>query len=207
MDCGPPGSSLHGISQARILQWVAISFPRGSFWPRDLGCVSCIRQEDSLPLSHQGSPTETHRIKNKLEMHIKLILKFYLFIYRYLAVSALSCSKWDLLLQRASSIVAAHPDCACVCAQLLQSCPTPCDRMDCSCLLLCPWDSPGKNTGVGCHVLLQEISQPRDQTHVSCTAGGFFIPTEQPGKPMTISRYNLFDQQMDIRSMFSFQPW
>ena len=96
MDCGPPGSSLHGISQARILQWVAISFPRGSFWPRDLGCVSCIRQEDSLPLSHQGSPTETHRIKNKLEMHIKLILKFYLFIYRYLAVSALSCSTQDL---------------------------------------------------------------------------------------------------------------
>ena len=33
--------------------------------------------------------------------------------------------------------------------------------------LLCLWDSPGKNTGVGCHVLLQGIF-PRDQTHVSC---------------------------------------
>ena len=30
MDCSPPGSSVHGILQARILEWVAISFPRGS---------------------------------------------------------------------------------------------------------------------------------------------------------------------------------
>ena len=30
MDCGPPGSSIHGISQARILEWVAISFSRES---------------------------------------------------------------------------------------------------------------------------------------------------------------------------------
>ena len=30
MDCGPPGSSVHGILQARILEWVAISFSRGS---------------------------------------------------------------------------------------------------------------------------------------------------------------------------------
>ena len=31
----PPGSSVHGISQARILEWVATSFSRGSSWPRD----------------------------------------------------------------------------------------------------------------------------------------------------------------------------
>ena len=30
MDCSPPGSSVHGILQARILEWVAIPFPRGS---------------------------------------------------------------------------------------------------------------------------------------------------------------------------------
>ena len=43
--------------------------------------------------------------------------------------------------------------------------------------LLCLWDSPGENTGVGCHALLQEIFPPSDQTHVSCgswTAGRFF---------------------------------
>ena len=49
--------------------------------------------------------------------------------------------------------------------------------------LLGPWDSLGKNTGVGCHVLLQGISRPRDGTHVSClsrTAGRFFT-TATPG--------------------------
>ena len=35
MDCSPPGSSIHGTTQARILVWVAISFSRGSSWPCD----------------------------------------------------------------------------------------------------------------------------------------------------------------------------
>ena len=35
MDCSPPGSSVHGILQVRILEWVAISFSRGSSRPRD----------------------------------------------------------------------------------------------------------------------------------------------------------------------------
>ena len=41
MDCSLPGSSVHGIFQARILEWVAISFLRGSSWPRDWTWVSC----------------------------------------------------------------------------------------------------------------------------------------------------------------------
>ena len=40
MDYSPPGFSVHGISQTRILEWVAISFSRGSFWLRDRICVS-----------------------------------------------------------------------------------------------------------------------------------------------------------------------
>ena len=40
MDCSPPGSSVHGILQARILEWVAISFSRGSSQPRDRTQVS-----------------------------------------------------------------------------------------------------------------------------------------------------------------------
>ena len=40
MDCSLPGSSLHGILQARILKWVAISFSRLSSWPRDRTQVS-----------------------------------------------------------------------------------------------------------------------------------------------------------------------
>ena len=42
MDCGPPGFSIHGVFQARILAWVAISFSRGSSPPRDRTQVSCI---------------------------------------------------------------------------------------------------------------------------------------------------------------------
>ena len=41
-DCSPPGSSLHGILQAKVLEWGAISFSRGSSWPRDWTLVSCI---------------------------------------------------------------------------------------------------------------------------------------------------------------------
>ena len=58
MDCSPPGSSGHGIFQARILEWVVISFSRGSSWPRDQTWVSCIAgwlftlwaSWDSLPI-------------------------------------------------------------------------------------------------------------------------------------------------------------
>ena len=42
MDCNPQGSSVHGILQARILEWVAISSSRGSSQPRDRTQVSCI---------------------------------------------------------------------------------------------------------------------------------------------------------------------
>ena len=42
IDCSPPGSSLHWILQARILEWVAISFSRGSSQPRDRTQVSHI---------------------------------------------------------------------------------------------------------------------------------------------------------------------
>ena len=41
-DSSPPGSSVPGILQARILEWVAISFSRGSFQPRNRTLVSCI---------------------------------------------------------------------------------------------------------------------------------------------------------------------
>ena len=53
VDCSLPGSSIHGIFQARILEWVAISFSRRSSWPRDwtLRCRQML-----YCLSHQGSP-------------------------------------------------------------------------------------------------------------------------------------------------------
>ena len=42
LDHSPPGSSVHGILQARILEWVAISSSRGSSQQRDRNCISCI---------------------------------------------------------------------------------------------------------------------------------------------------------------------
>ena len=54
-DCNPPGSSVHGISQARTLKWVAISSSRRSSRPRDRNPVLGIGRMDSLPLSHLGS--------------------------------------------------------------------------------------------------------------------------------------------------------
>ena len=52
VDCSPPGFSVHGISQERILEWVAISFSRDP----TQGSNPCLLhwQADSLPLRHQG---------------------------------------------------------------------------------------------------------------------------------------------------------
>ena len=41
----PPGSSVHGILKAEILEWVVISSSRGSFWPRDRTHISCIGRQ------------------------------------------------------------------------------------------------------------------------------------------------------------------
>ena len=55
VDCSPPGSSVHGILQARILEWVAISFSRGSSHPRDRTHVSEL-QADALTSEPSGKP-------------------------------------------------------------------------------------------------------------------------------------------------------
>ena len=57
MDCSLPGSSVHGIFQARMLEWVAISL-QGIFPTQ--GSNPCLLhwQADSLPLSYQGSPLQ-----------------------------------------------------------------------------------------------------------------------------------------------------
>ena len=56
MNCSPPGSSIHGIFQARVLGWVAISFSRGSSPTQgsNLGLLYC--RQTLYHLSHQGRP-------------------------------------------------------------------------------------------------------------------------------------------------------
>ena len=60
---------------------------------------------------------------------------------------------WNVLKEQSASPLSI-PGCVC---KLLQSCPTLWDPWTVAPRLLCAWDSPGKNTGVGCHVLLQGI--------------------------------------------------
>ena len=53
MDCSLPGSSIHSIHQARIQEWVAISFSSGSSWPRDQIQVSCTAGRSLTNISKQ----------------------------------------------------------------------------------------------------------------------------------------------------------
>ena len=58
MDCSSPGSSVHGIFRARILEWVAISSSRGSSWSRyrtGLSCISCFGRQVLYHWCHLGS--------------------------------------------------------------------------------------------------------------------------------------------------------
>ena len=72
----PPGSSVHGISQARILKWVAIAFSRGSSWPSNWTKVSAL-QADSLPTEPPGKPMANLNsvLKNKKSRDITLPTK------------------------------------------------------------------------------------------------------------------------------------
>ena len=69
MDCSPPGSSVHGILQARIVEWVAISFSRESSQPRDethVSCITCITGRFFTP-EPPGSPEKFHTYINLKE--------------------------------------------------------------------------------------------------------------------------------------------
>ena len=59
MDCSPPASSVHGILQARILEWVAMPFSRGPSRPRDRTWVSCIASR-FFTTEPQGKPKCEH---------------------------------------------------------------------------------------------------------------------------------------------------
>ena len=59
------GSSVHGISQTRILEWVATPYFRGSSQIGDQTYVSCFNRWVFLPLRHQGSPVEHTQVLNK----------------------------------------------------------------------------------------------------------------------------------------------
>ena len=136
MNCSLLGSFVHGIFQARIMEWVAICFSRVSSQPRDQTLVLLHRGQTLYHLSHQGSP------------NINMLYNL-----KVLVAPVMSNSLWP---------------------------------MDCSPpSLLCPWDFPNINTGVGCHSLLQGSSWSRDQTWVSCLANEFFTVWATPSTWVT----------------------
>ena len=80
MDCSPPGSCVHGILQARMLEWVAIPSSRGSSWPRDQTWLSCIADRSftiwALTIRDPGNLgfyyQELNHIINSLPTHLFL---------------------------------------------------------------------------------------------------------------------------------------
>ena len=71
MDCSPPGSSVHGISQARRVKWVAVSFSRGSSQSRDENHVSYVSYVGWQVLDHECHlETPLERFTNIYEMTI-----------------------------------------------------------------------------------------------------------------------------------------
>ena len=78
MDCSPQAPSVHGISQERILEWVAISFSRVSFPPRDQTQVSCISCAGRQILYHQ------HHLRSSLMLISELTPEPQIPVFNYL---------------------------------------------------------------------------------------------------------------------------
>ena len=69
MDCSPPGSSVHVISRARILEWAAISFSRASSQLRNLSPVSCVSGGATREASKQQMLFSCSVVSNSLQPH------------------------------------------------------------------------------------------------------------------------------------------
>ena len=154
MDCSSPGCSVHGILQARILEWIIISFSRVSSWPRDWTQVSYVSCTGRQALYHWRllggeAVTVSHSVVPELN-YSRLRLCF-----------VQSWLLWPHRLEPAR--------------------------------LLCPWDSPGKKTQVGCHFLLRGIFPTQGSNpgllhcrHIQreyCLCQSDSLPTEIEGKP------------------------
>ena len=76
LDDSLPGFSIRGIFQARILEWVAIPFSSGSFWPRDWTCVSCSGRQIiyhwatwEIQISWWMNPSDWNKFTVRLYLH------------------------------------------------------------------------------------------------------------------------------------------
>ena len=90
MDCSPPGPSVHGLSQAGILGWVAIPFP-GDLPDPGIELVSCICRRILYHLSHQGIPKIPSRFARKKVSLLGFSLGWWNLKIAFIPVQSLSC--------------------------------------------------------------------------------------------------------------------
>ena len=132
MNCSLLGSSVHGISQARILEWVAMPSSRGSSQPRDGAHVSCLGRQILLPLSHCSFLPLSFQ-QNKQTYHLMYTLsssnasRLFHGCSRFLWRPALRMVCYHLFLPWPLNRSARLPAAA---AKSLQSCLTLCDPTD-----------------------------------------------------------------------------
>ena len=96
MDCRSPSSSVHGILQPRIVEWVAISFSPGSSQPRDWTHMSCLAVEDSLPVTTRETLSNLSK-KNLIYLkrcQVQILLLIVLYLFLVLLSIRTDLSKW-----------------------------------------------------------------------------------------------------------------
>ena len=153
MDCRPQSSSVHGLSQARILEWIAIPFSRGSSWPR-IEAGSLALQADSLPSEPPG----------KLNIRLSLL------------ISDIALKDKDYFKNNCNSTVIPkamrNEPCCAKSLSRVQLFVTPW-----TVALQAPLSMGILQARILEWVAMpssRESSQPRDQTQISRIAGGFF---------------------------------
>ena len=95
MDFSPPGSTVHGILQARILEWVAIPSSRGSSQSRDRTHISCLLhwQAGSLPLALRGKPMPLNIRRQRLGQEASWMEEIWTALRHHLLCSCPACSQ------------------------------------------------------------------------------------------------------------------
>ena len=180
MNCSLPGSSVQGILQARILEWVAIFFSRGSSQPRDRTGSPAI-QADSSPCEPSRKPQSPPNSPQLSRQHIPVSLNFQ--PYRWLTALQLQVDEYGEKPKNNIRIICTGKRVRKVKVSVTQSCLTLNNPMSCS-----PPDS-------SVHEILQArilesvsissfrgSSQSRNQTWISCTAGRLlYEPPESQG--------------------------
>ena len=158
MDYSPPGSCVHGIFQARILEWVATFYSRGSSQPRDWTHISCISCSGRWILDHCATWEALFLGRTDLIFLTAKVIG---------ELAETRAQSWPLVAPQGQAGFSWKSCLVCVGTKSPQSCLTLCDPMDCR-----PPDA--SIHGIFQAGMLEWIampssrgsSQPRDQTHI-----------------------------------------